>query len=383
MANTLTDLIPTVYSALDVVSRELVGFIPAVTMDATTERAAVGQTVRLPVAPAVSATDITPGVTPPNDGDQTIGNRSLTIDKARRVPIRWNGEEQRGINNGGPGVNTILQNQFAQGIRTLCNEIEADLAALHITTSRAYGTAGTTPFGTVNDYTDATFANKILSDNGAPLDRQLVINTAAGATMKGKQSAVDAAGTDSILRQGILLDIDGVQIRESGQVANFIKGTATSATVNNAGYAVGATVLTLSSAGTGAILAGDVVTFAGDTNQYVVTSGDADVSGGGTITIAEPGLRVAMSTATKAITVVGNSARNMIFSRSALILAARAPALPAGGDLAVDRTLIQDPRSGLTFELAMYPQYRQMQYELSIAWGVANAAPRHSALLLG
>jgi len=64
MPNTLTNLIPDVYASLDVVSRELVGFIPAVQRDATTERAAVNQTVRSFVAPAVTASDITPGVTP-------------------------------------------------------------------------------------------------------------------------------------------------------------------------------------------------------------------------------------------------------------------------------------------------------------------------------
>lgn len=384
MANTLTNLIPDVYKALDVVSRELVGLIPSVTLDPDVSRAAVGQTVRSHVAPAASATDITPAVTPPDDGDQTIGNKSITITKARRVPFRWNGEQSLGINNGGPGVLNIQQNQIAQAIRTLTNEMEADLAALHAKFSRAYGTAGTTPFGTAGDYTDASKVLQILKDNGAPLsDNQLVLNTAAGANLIGKQADTNRQGSDSMLRQGILLDHAGLSLRESGQILTSTAGTASGATTNNAGYAVGATTLTLASAGTGTLVAGDVVTFAGDTNKYVITSGDTDVSNGGTITIAAPGLRVAMSAATKAITVIAAAARNMAFTRSAIVLATRAPALPDGGDMAVDRTLITDPRSGMTFELSQYNQYRQIQWELAVAWGQEVIKPEHTALLLG
>lgn len=385
-ANTLTNLIPTLYNALDVVSRELVGFIPAVTADMTYQRAAVGQTVMSPVAPASTASDITPAVTPPNDGDQVIGTRSMTISKARRVPVRWNGEEKRGLDNNGAAYNVILRDQFAQAMRTLTGEIEADLAALHVNASRAVGTAGNAPFGTANDLSDTAGALRILEENGAQgLDFQMVLGTAAMANLRGKQSVlfkVNEAGTERMLRDGITDRLQGLAMRQSAAVLTFTKGTNASGTTNAAGYAIGATVITLASAGTGTIIAGDVITFTGDTNQYVVASGDADVSNGGTITLAAPGLRRAISGAT-AITTVANSARNMFFARSAIALATRAPALPLQGDSAADRMMITDPVSGLTFEVSLYLQYRQVQYEIALAWGVASLKAEHTGILLG
>lgn len=163
MANTLTNLIPDLYAAMDVVSREMVGFIPSVTLDSSIARAAVNQTIRSPVAPNSSATDIIPGVVPPDDGDQEIGNRTMTITKSRRVPVRWNGEQTQGVNNG-VGHNVLFRNQLAQAMRTLCNEVENDLSALYLSSSRAYGTAGTTPFST--DISDTANMLKILLDNG-------------------------------------------------------------------------------------------------------------------------------------------------------------------------------------------------------------------------
>jgi hypothetical protein len=384
MANTLTSLLPDAYEALDVVSRELVGLIPAVTSDTSVNRAAVGQVVRSHVAPAASGGfDVTPAMSIPSAADQVIGNVPITITKVRGYPFSWSGPEQSQMNKG-PGYLSIRANQIAQAMRALTNEIEADLAALHATFSRAHGTAGTTPFATSGDFTDASEVLRVLKDNGSPIsDNHLIINTAAGAKIVGKQSNSSVDYSATMMKQGIIQSLAGLDIRESAQIVTFTKGTGASATVNNAGYAVGATVLTLSSAGTGTLLAGDVVTFAGDSNQYVIVSGDADVSGGGTITIAAPGLRVAMSAATKAITVVATSARNMAFNRTAIVLATRLPERPQEGDLALDVATITDPRSGMSFEIAVYPGNRMVRYEISAAWGVKNIKPEHTALLLG
>jgi hypothetical protein len=372
------------YNALDVVSRELVGFIPAVTMDATYTRAAVGQTVTSPVTPAASAIDVTPGVTYPDVGDQTIGNTTMTITKARAVPIRWNGEERLGVDNNGAQYNVIFRDQVAQAMRTLTNEMESDLAGLYANASRAYGTAGTTPFA--SSTTELMQARKILVDNGAPFgDIQAVLDTGAGAnvrTLYGINTNRDWSQVP-LNDRGVLVTPHGVSIRESGQVKIPTVGTQASATTNAAGYAVGATVITLASAGTGTFVAGDVITFAGDTNKYVVASGDTDVSNGGTITLAAPGLKKAIAASATAITTISAGPRSLVFARSALALAVRAPALPEQGDSAVDRMQITDPISGLTFEMSMYAGRRQMTYELAIAWGVKAVKPEHMAILLG
>ena len=377
MANTLTNLTPDLYEALDTVSRELVGMIPAVTLDASIERAAKGQTVRSPVAPASTAADITPAQIAPNTGDQTITNKTISISKSRGVPIRYNGEEQRGLNTG-PGYRSILQNQFAQAMRTLCNEVETDLTALYASTSRATGTAGTTPFGTAGDFSDAANALQILKDNGSPLtDNQLVISSSAGAKLLGLQSRVDIQGDSALLRQGVMLTTAGMDIRESGQANAHTNGTGASYLVNDAGLAVGDTVIAADT-GTGTILAGDVVTFAGDANKYVVTEALA----AGSFTIAAPGLQTAVAD-NSAITVGADYTANMAFNRSAIVLVTRAPARPEEGDLAEDVMLMTDPRSGITFEISMYKEYRQVHYEVALAWGVSMMKPEHTALLLG
>lgn len=380
--NTITGLVPEIYEALDIVSRELTGMIPSATMNASANTAQVGQAIRVDVEPAGNVGNITPAMVVPDPTGQTSGFTDITITKSRAAEFGFNGEDQKGLNTGA-GYGSVRANKIAQAIRAVTNEVETDLCGLQSTFSRAHGAAGTTPFGTANDYTDASNALRILKDNGAPLqDNQLVINTAAGVNLLGKQANVADAGSDSILRQGVLLDINGMPIRESAQV-NTVAAVGTSANaVTTAGHAVGSTSIVLKAAGTGTILAGDVITFAGDTNKYVVTTGAGAVSGA-TIVLAAPGLRQALPVGDKAITIVAASARNMAFNRSAIVLAARAPARPQEGDMASDVIVITDPRSGLSMEFSMYKGYRKVRYEVGLAWGVKNIKPEHTALLLG
>jgi hypothetical protein len=380
--NTITGLVPEIFEALDIVSRELTGMIPSATLNASANSAQVGQAIRVDVEPVGNVSNITPAMVVPDPTGQTSGFTDIIITKSRAAEFGFNGEDQLGLNTGA-GYGSVRANKIAQAIRAVTNEVEADLCGLQSTFSRAVGTAGTTPFGTANDYTDASKALQVLKDNGSPLqDNQLVINTNAGVNMLGKQANVSDAGSDSILRQGVLLDVNGMPIRESAQVNTVAAVGTTANAVTTAGHAVGSTSIVLKAGGSGTILAGDVITFAGDTNQYVVVTGVGAVSGA-TIVIAAPGLRQALPVGDKAISIVAASARNMAFNRSAIVLAARAPARPVEGDMASDVIVITDPRSGLSMEFAMYQGYRKVRYEVALAWGVKNIKPEHTALLLG
>lgn len=368
MANVLTDLAADIYKAADVVSRELTGIIPSVLINADgSERVAKGDTVRSHFTRQATAVDSTPAMTIPEGTDQTVDNKTATISKSRAVQIPWTGEDIKHVNNGS-GFETIYGDQIAQAMRTLTNEMEADLwAEAYTNASRAIGTAGTTPFGSNFDL--LADARKILVDNGAPInDRQstLVLNTAAGANLRklAQLQKANEAGNDILLRQGELLDLQGLMLKESAGVGLHTAGTGSGYLVNDASLAVGDTVIAADT-GTGTILAGDVVTFDSDSdNSYVVT----EALSGGSFTIGGPGLRVAIPE-NDPITVVGNATKNIAFHRNAIELIARPEAQPQGGDAAVDAMMVQDPRSGLPFELRVYKGYKKAMFEVGLAWG--------------
>lgn len=389
MSNTLTGLIAPVYEALNSVSREFVGFLPAVQKDnGNFASAALGQTVTSFTVPQLSAVDIVPGVTAPNDGDEVLGSINLTISKSKSVNIRWNGEEQLAINNAGPTFPPILRQQFQQGFRTLINLVEQDLATVaYKAASRASGTAGTAPFGVAGDLTDFAAAAQILDNNGAPaLPRSMLVNSAAMANIRGKQSVlfkVNEAGSSELLRRGTVGEVEGFDIGYSPAIKAVVKGTGASYTTDTAGYAIGATSIGLIT-GTGTVNQGDVVTFAGDTNKYVVATG---IAAPGTIVLEQPGLQVAIATSATAVTVGNSFTPNIAFSQDALLLATRIPALPlrldgTRGDMGIHELII-DPFSGVAFDLGMYEQYHQIKFEIGLAWGTAAPNPAHIALLLG
>jgi len=386
MANTLTNLAADIYKAADIVGRELVGFIPSVMVNTGIEQVAVGQTVRSHFTRAATAGDMTPAMAIPEGTDQTVDTKTLTLTKQRGVAIPWTGEDIKYV-NGGAGYETVYGDQIAQAMRTLTNEIELDLATeSYQNASRAVGTAGTTPFGTNTDL--IVDCRKILADNGMPVNDgliSLVLNTAAGAKMRKLTNLqkVNESGENRLLRQGVLIDLFGAMIKESGQVVAHTKGAGTGYDFVTAGEAIGQTTLsveggTVNSTG---IKAGDIITHAGDsTNAYVVNTGTTATAAD--IIIGSPGLLIAGADANE-ITIGNSYAANVMLHRNAVELAMRSPAKPAGGDAADDVMVVMDPHSGLVFEISVYKGFNKAMIYVAAVWGKKAWKPDGIAILMG
>jgi hypothetical protein len=348
--------------------------------DSELERVAKDQVITYPIVGSYSPTAITPAATGPDGSGVTVGAGTMTISNEYSVKIPWTGNEQAAIR---PVYQKVIEDQFAQAMRSLVNMIELDLyLAAKRGASRAVGAAGTTPFATANDLSDFANTKQVLDENGTPAsERSLVLNSVSATKLLSVQSGllkVNEAGSAAMLRDGALGRVEGFDLGQSGQIVSHTKGTGTSY-VFNGSHAVGATTV-VAKTGSGTILYGDVLAAEDDTtHKYVVNTG---IAAPGSLVIGGPGLRQAQTDG-KTITVGNNYTGNFAFHRNAIHLLTRLPIMPDGGDSAEDVYEFLDPVSGLVFQIALYRQYRQVNIEVGIAWGVKAVKSDFIATLLG
>lgn len=386
MPNTLTlsALAENIYKARDIVAREAIGFLNSVTVNGGEEGVSLGGTANSIVTqvPTVNSS-ITPAMSIPAADDQTIGVEQVVIDQTANVRIPLNGEQFLKLANTA-GTQVALDQMIAQALRAITNTIEAHVGVVvKNASSRAVGTAGTTPFAS-NHNTIASL-RQILADNGCPMNDgqlSLILNTSAGTNLRNLANLYKAneAGSTDPLRRGELLNLFGFSIKESAGVASHTKGTGTSYQVNQTGLAAGSTAITVDT-GSGTIVAGDIITFAsgaGSGHSYVVNSALAS----NVVTLGKPGLRGAIAD-NNAITVGNDYTANVGFHRAAVELVLRPPAQPPGGDAAVDSMDVFDPVSGLSFNASLYAGYKMNALDLTVYYKAKVWKSEFVATLLG
>lgn len=367
--NTLTGLITTIYSALNTVAREQIGFIPAVRKFAFPgKKVAQNEPVTFPIVPAFAApTPISASNIIGDPAGIVVGNDTMYMDQVNAISWGWNGEEAVGLGNSGIFA-TTQEDAFKQAFRSHANQIEAALAGSFTKASRAVGAAGTTPFNTVDVLTDLSESRRVLEDNGLWFDgkMRMVLSNKAMSNLRGKQTVVfkanEAGSRDSQLT-GVVTQLEGWDIHQSGQIQSHTKGTGTGY-LSSGGSAVGDTAIGAKS-GANTLLAGDVIAFEYDAdNKYVVNA----ALNAGVFSIGKPGARLAVTDG-DTITIGDSYGANLAFNEDAIVLISALPNLPEGGDQAVSRMTVQDPISGLLFEVSEYKGFRKVIYVVAAAWG--------------
>jgi hypothetical protein len=348
MANVLSSLAPTLFAASRRVPKELTGFLGVVNRNFNDQRVAQGKTVKVTVAPTQAVGSIpAPSMAFAIGSDRTPSTIDLTLNQTAQTTWNLTGEEERDLLNSG-NAQELLRQTIEQGWRVLRNQIETYLGSIAIlNASRSLGTSGTVPFG--SDFNLIADLKKELNINGANTDgRALVMNSDAVANLS-KLSAlykVNESGSDDLLRAGVLGRLQGFDLRESAGVGSFTKGTMTTALVNSGALAIGSTTVPYDGGTPGAtgIKTGDVISFAGDTNKYVVKTGPG-ATATGNIVLQEPGLRTAVAD-NSAITVENSYVGHIALTGDAIAAVVRPIDQPESPD--IEQMVISDPETKLS-----------------------------------
>ncbi len=375
MANDFQQVVRPIFDAAHNVSNEPTGFIESSNTDMAATGAGLGDEIKVPRVGSATVANYVRAQNPVIGGDTAPSTSTLTISKERMATWYLTDEEERRLSNAGT-FDDVMRQKAEEAMRGLRNELDFDLfVEAYQNASRAIGTAGTTPFG--SDLKDAALMKKVFDDNGAPMSgRSLVLGTSAGANMRSVPNITlsNQNGSDATLRNGVLLDVDGFAIRESVQVGTHTKGDGTGYLVN--GALAGGDRDVVVDTGSGSIVAGDIVTFAGDTNKYAVNT----ALSANQFSIGYPGLRGAVAD-NSAVTVGDDYTPNVALVRSALTAAVRPPIIKNSGVLQTE--LVGDDRTNLTFAFVRVIGDGLTTYRVHLNWGVKAIQPEHIAILMG
>lgn len=383
MATVLTAIAPVLYSAAQEVSAEPASLVRSIYADFDNKGVAFGDTVDVPVVPAQALETFTPAAaSTAGAGAGTAEKVQVSITAQNKVSHVLTGEQIRSLENGGNYEEWVRQ-WGAQAMRTLRNAAESDCAtAIKQGASRAYGTAGTTPFA--SDINALADLRKILRDNGAPLsDLQFVGNSNVElALLKlGIVQQAYAAGTAQQLSSGIIDSKFGFNIRVSAGIGLHTKGTVNTCVSDLAETAaIGTTAInsdTFSSQGT--VLAGDIITWAGDSNKYVIGTAIAAAANDDDIVLNRPGLRASLANGVTG-TIGASYTPSFGFERSAVVGVMRPPLIPSNPTM---RQMMVTDGMGMTYLFLEIDQYGQRTWEMHLCHGFKVVQPEHVAILLG
>ena len=372
MANTLKEVVPKLLAQGLMALREQIVLPRLVNRAYDTLAGQRGSTVDVPIPSAITATTVSPSNTPPPNVDSAPTSVPIRMDQWYEATFHLTDKEELEVMQG------VIPMQASEAIKALANTVEQHLFGFYTGVYGFAGTPGTTPFA--SDLTASTNARKTLHEQLAPFDpRVCVIDPDAEANALNLRAFQDASYRGDAA--GIVAGQIGQKLGSlwvmSQQVPTHIAGNGSGYVVNKGGgQAIGDTEITVD-AGSGTILIGDIVTFAGHDQSYAVVAALASNQ----FRIA-PGLQAAVAD-DAAVTLKATHVVNLVFHRDAIAFATR----PLEGTVrpglgSIEETAV-DPMSGLALRLEVTRQHKQTRWAYDILWGAALVRPELAVRLAG
>lgn len=337
-----------------------------------------GQIITIPIPSAITTADVAPAAYAPDSGNLAPTVAQITLNNWREAAFTLTENEISQAANGYPAK------QATAAISALSDYVNGTIFAKYTKFYSSVGSAGTSPFATtVNAAVDA---KELLTTQKAPgNDRRMVLDTTAmGNALKlGAFSYMLNSNDPGVMKEGEIGRKYGFNWFEDQQVPYHTSTvlSAGAATINGA-HAVGATTISIAKAtNSSPLVAGDIVTFAGDSQQYVVGANVTLAVGNTNISIYPP--LAVIQAGGAAMTLTASHRVNLAFQADAFGFVSRTLAHVAGAEPNPYSMELADPVSGLTLRLQVREEFHRIRWAFDMLWGVDVVRPELGTRVLG
>lgn len=384
MANDLSAVMPKILARGLLALRERAVMPRLVNGDYSEDAKERGDTIDVPIPTAVTVIDVTPSNTPPAGVDTTPTKVQVQLNNWKQnQPFYLSDKDMVEVDKN----KHFLPMQMDEAINALAVSVNTDIHNEYLGVYGYYGTAGTTPFGSGVGVKSATQGRKVLNQQKCPKNNRrgvLDFDAEAAALELDAFSDADKVGSALVKMEGEVGRKFGVDWVADDNVITHTAGVPGGTPLVNGAHTAADTTIAMDGGGAaGTYLIGDIITFAGHTQTYVITANTTlDGSGVGILPI-DPPLQANVAD-NAAITLKATHVVNMIFHRDAFAFAMRPlTEESAGMDLGPKIISAQDPVTGLVMRLEVSRQHKRVAWEFDILWGAKLVRPELAMRLVG
>ena len=342
-----------------------------------------GAAINVPIPSAIAVNDVSPAATPPSTQDSVPTSAIITLDQWKEAPFYLTDKDVQEAMDG------VIPMQASEAVKAIANTIDGYILNLYKGVWSYGGTAGTTPFGD-GKTTDINQARKRLNIQLAPLgDRYFVFDpeTEAAAASVPAFQAIYASGDATAIQTGAVQNKLGFGWFMDQNVPTHTAGTITTGLIAKASTAQALgdkSIVCTTAASTGKcdFKVGDIISFAGSDQTYVVTEAVAQATAATDVTVKiEPGLVKAL-VGSEAVAVKDSHTVNLAFHRDFAAFATR-PLEQTGVGFGNYIMSEIDPVSGLSLRLEITREHKRVRFSYDVLYGGAIVRPQLATRLAG